>query len=235
MLPRMRTTLLALTLLLSLAPRAARAQEPEKLDLAKLPKEGSKPEDFVPAGWKLEASVRGDLDKNGSEDVALQLIQAAPPPGGEEQSGEPERTRGLVVLLSGEGGKLRRAAASNRLLYCTACVGTMGGGEGGVLKIEKGVLLVDQMSGSREVMRTLLRFRHDAKDGRFVLIGMDVTNTDRLTGASTLESTNLLNGAKVIEKRQYDQKKDKDVVRSSKKEKVAVKKRYLEDVDIENL
>jgi hypothetical protein len=234
MLARMRMTLLALTLLLSLAPSAARAQDPQPLDLAKVPKEGSKPEDFVPAGWKVEDTVRGDLDKNGSEDVALQLIQNPPAQAGEEGV-EPERTRALVVLLSAEGGKLRRAGASNRVLLCTMCAGTMGGGEGGVLKIQKGVLLVDQMSGSREVMRTLLRFRYDAKEGRFVLIGMDVSNRDRLTGESQSESTNLLTGARVVETLQYDEKKDKDVVRSSKKDKVAVKKRYLEDVDIENL
>jgi hypothetical protein len=101
-----------------------------------------------------------------------------------------------------------------------------------VAKIEKGVLIVDQMSGSRDLVHTTLRFRYDPKERRFVFIGEDVEKTDRATGASTVESTNLLTGAKITEKRQYDTKQDKDVVVSSKKAKVPARKRYLEDVDI---
>ena len=33
-----------------------------------------------------------------------------------------------------------------------------------------------------DILRTLLRFRYEPKDGRFVLIGQDVVDTDRLTG-----------------------------------------------------
>lgn len=232
MLAPMRTLVLTLTLLFSLAAPAQDMREAQPLDLAKVPKEGKAPGDFVPSGWKVVATTQGDLDKNGSEDVVLELIEDVPA----EQDGMPvDRARALVALLSAEGGKLRRAGASNRVLYCTGCVGTMGNGEGSVVKIQKGVLLVDQISGSRESRATLLRFRYDPKDGRFVLIGQDVTDTDRLTGESTLVSTNTLNGQRVTEKRQYDQKQDKDVVRSTKKDKVPVKKQYLEDVNIENI
>ncbi|MBM7116463.1 hypothetical protein [Archangium primigenium] len=45
-------------------------------------------------------------------------------------------------------------------------------------------------------------------------------------------STNLLTGLKITEKLRYDEKKDKDVTISSKREKVAVKRAFLEEVDI---
>lgn len=223
----MRKLLLALNVVLTVASSAAAQDAAKPLDLSSVAKEGSAPADFVPSGWKVEDTVKGDLNKDGRDDVALELVQA----GGEDV----ERARALLVLLATDNGKLRLGGASNKVLYCTMCQGTMGGGSGGVLKIQKGVLLVDQLSGSRESTHTLLRFRYDAKEGRFVLIGQDVDNKDRLSGEGTGESTNLLTGQKITEKRQYDPKQDKDVVLSSKKEKAAVKKRYLEDVDIENL
>lgn len=232
MLSRMRTLLLTVTLLFSLVAQAQEPREAQPLNLAKVPKQGKAPGDFVPAGWKVEATTRGDLDKNGSEDVVLELIEDVP---AEEDGALVDRARALVVLLAEKGGTLRRAGASNQVLYCTACVGMMGGGGGSVVKIQKGVILVDQLSGSREVRNTLLRFRYDAKDGRFVLIGQDVTDRDRLTGESTTVSTNTLTGTRITEQRKYDEKKDKEVLLSSKKGKVAVKKQYLEDVNIENI
>jgi hypothetical protein len=223
----MKTMTLAAGLLLCLSLPAW--AQPTPLELSKVPQEGKAAQDFVPAGWKIEATTRGDLDKNGKEDVVLELVQ-------EEQKGQgdevTERSRALLALLTAEGGKLRRAGASNRVLYCIGCQGTMGGGGGGVTRIEKGVLIVDQMSGSRDMVHTVLRFRYDPKERRFVFIGEDIEKTDRAVGTSAVESTNLLTGTKITEKRQYDQKADKDVVISSKKDKVPVRKRYLEDVDI---
>jgi hypothetical protein len=223
----MRTLTLAVGLLLCLP---VYAQEPTPLKLSLIPQEGKTPQDFVPKGWKIEATSTGDLDKNNSEDTVLELVEDKP---AQTADGEfVERSRALVVLLAQEGGKLRRAGASNRVLYCTSCQGMLGNGEGGMTKIEKGVLIVDQIAGSREEVHTTLRFRYDAKERRFILIGEDVAHTDRLSGTTESQSTNLLTGTRVIEKSKYDEKLDKEIVLSSKKQKVAVKKRYLEDADI---
>jgi hypothetical protein len=218
---------LAMGLLLCLS-LPAWAQEPTPLDLSQVPQEGKAPRDFVPTGWTIEATTRGDLDKNGKEDVVLELVQEGK---GEQEDDLTDRSRALLVLLT-EGGKLRRAGASNRLLYCIGCQGMMGSGRGGVTKIQKGVLLVSQLRGSRETVYTVLRFRYDPKERRFVLIGEDVELTDRALGTTTLTSTNLLTGAKITEQRQYDEKQDKERLVSSKKETVPVQRRYLEDVDI---
>lgn len=224
----MRKTSLLLGLLLSLGA-SAQPREPQPLELSKVPREGSAPADFVPAGWKVEDTVRGDLDKDGREDVALQLVEDVPA----KEDEVVDRARALLVLLSTEDGKLRRAGASNQVLYCTTCAGTLGGSGGGVVKIQKGVLLVDQLRGSRESVHTVLRFRYEPKTGRFALIGQDVERSDRLSGETTSESTNTLTGLRITEKRQYQPEQDKEVLVSKEKSKVPVKKQYLEDVDIE--
>ena len=205
------------------------AQEPTPLDLSKVPQEGKAPQDFVPAGWKIEDTLKGDLDRNGSEDVVLQLIEQGP-----EKTADGElvdHARALVALLS-EGGKLRRAGASNKVLYCNTCAGTLSAPGPGQVKIAKGVIIVDQISGSRETTHTTLRFRYEPKDKRFLLIGEDVGNSDRNTGETNSVSTNLLTGLRITEKLRYDEKKDKEVTVSSKKDKVPLTRRYLEDIDI---
>jgi hypothetical protein len=218
---------IVLGLLLSM-PLVAGAQEVKPLDLAQVPREGKAPKDFVPSGWSIEQTIRGDLDKNGSEDVVLQLIEQGPK---DKDGAEPDRARALLALLT-EGGKLRRAGASNRILYCSTCAGTMSGEEGGQVKLQKGVIVVDQVSGSRDTTHTTLRFRYEPKDKRFVFIGEDIDMRDRLTGKTEKVSTNLLTGLKISETLEYDEQKEDDVVVSSKKEKVPVKRVYLEDVDI---
>lgn len=224
----MRMTLLAVSLSVSLSLPAL-AQDAAPLDLSRVPKQGATAKDFVPAGWKIEQTVQGDLDKKGGADTLLQLVEDKP---AESADGVPnERTRALLALLA-EGGKLRLAGASNKVLYCTTCTGTLGGTGEGVVKIAKGVVLVDQLSGSRESTGTLLRFRYDAKADRFAFIGEDVTRTDRLEGTTEKVSTNLLTGQRVTDNLRYDPKKDKEVPVSSKKSQVPVKKAYLEDVDI---
>lgn len=227
-LPRMKKTTLTVGLLLCLTLPAW--AQPAPLDLSKVPQEGKTEQDFVPAGWKIDATTKGDLDKNGKEDMVLELVEEEPKKATEGEF--TERSRALVALLSADGGKLRRAGASNKVLYCTTCQGALGTGQGGVTRIEKGVLIVDQMSGSREMVHTVLRFRYDPKERKFVFIGEDVEHADRGAGTSTVESTNLLTGAKITEQREYDPKTDKNAVVSSKKSKVAVRKRYLEDVDV---
>ena len=225
---RMMTRALVPLLLLSLPALAQ--DEAKPLDLSRVPLEGQAPQDFVPSGWKAEATVRGDLDKKGGEDVVLQLLEEGPETNADGSM--PERSRALVILLA-EGGKFRRAGASNKVLLCTACSGMMGGTtEAARVKIQKGVVIVDEYSGSRESTATTLRFRYEPKDQRFALIGADVTHADRLTGKGEKTSTNLLTGQRITEKLQYDAKKEKDVVVSSKKDKVAVKRSFLEDVDI---
>jgi len=190
------------------------------LNPALIPAAGATIETFVPAGWKVEEQISGDLNGDRQGDVALDLIEDIP---AENAEGVPNtRMRALVVLLRGSDGSLRRAAVATTLLWCTTCGGMLGdpSGSGGLVRIEKGVLVVDQLSGSREATNQVQRFRWDPKQGAMVMIGLDVVDYDRLNGDSQSTSVNYLTGVRIVEKTRYDKRTDSQKTVSRKKSKV---------------
>lgn len=225
---------LALALVALLLSPPARAQEEQRrfIDLKQVAVEGSSVQDFVPRGWKIEGQTDGDLNADSKPDTALKLIEDLP----EEDAGGALniRYRALLVLLRTETGKLQRAAAGTRLLQCTGCGGMLGGSGGGDISIEKGVLVVYQLAGSRESMDLTQRFRYDPRLKRFVLIGQDEVVSDRLTGESTSESTNYLTGVKIIKKTRLDKSGDHEIPVSSSTKRIPASKRFLEDIDYES-
>jgi hypothetical protein len=229
------TILLALALtVMMLIVGTARAQDDEQrrfIDLKQVAAEGSSVKDFVPRGWKIEGQTEGDLNGDSRPDVALKLIEDLP-----EETADGTlniRYRALLVLLRTENGKLHRAASAARLLQCTGCGGMLGNPGGGDITIEKGVIIVSQLSGSRESTDLTQRFRYDARLKRFVMIGEDIENRDRLTGESTSESSNYLTGVKTIKKTRLDRTGEREIAVSSKRQRIPVAKRYLEDIDYE--
>ncbi len=225
------TTMAALALVLAALVGTSRAQGDERrfLDLKQVPVEGSAAQDFVPRGWKIEEEIKGDLNADSRPDVVVKLIEDLP-----EETADGtlnDRYRALLVLAGGADGKLQRVGAATRLLLCTGCGGVLGGQGGGDVKIEKGVLIISQLYGSRESVDITQRFRYDPRLKRFVLIGEDVDNTDRAVGTSVIESSNYLTGVKTIKKTRYNQKSDRDVVLSSTTKRVPTTKRFLEDID----
>ncbi|MEP7219369.1 MAG: hypothetical protein ABI876_10655, partial [Bacteroidota bacterium] len=135
------------------------------------------------------------------------------------------------VLLHGKDGAYHRKGAATKLLCCTLCGGTLSdaSGAGGLVTIVKGVIVVSQMGGSREMTTTTHRFRQDPTTGSFMLIGLDIANNDRLTGDWSSVSTSYLAGAQVSESHKTD-KKGKDILRSKTTKQVAKKQRTLESV-----
>lgn len=186
---------LAFALFLTAVLCSAGAAQEGTFDVSKLPDAADRVEQFVPKGWKLEATIKGDLNGDGTADYAIKLVEDKPVV--KDEPG-PDRNRVLVLALA-VGGKLRRAAVADKLLQCTTC----GGAFYGVLeapadvKIEKGVLIIDQESGSRDVTETTYRFRYDQQPSMFILIGFDYTDRDRATGGTWNESTNYLTGKRV--------------------------------------
>ncbi|HEY9284737.1 MAG TPA: hypothetical protein VIP46_14875 [Pyrinomonadaceae bacterium] len=203
-------------------------------DKSRLPETGRAAADFVPAGWVLEEQVAGDLNNDAVPDLALKLIQAKPANAKEDWI--VERQRALVVLFRGRDGALRRAAVADKVLQCTSCGGAFYGvveAPAGV-KIERGVIVVSQDFGSREVTEHTYRFRYDAAAARFVLIGFDSTSRDRLTATVTQESTNFLTGRKVTTVRTPPKTaRGRDTVKTTTRA-VARKRTPMEEVDGEN-
>lgn len=188
---------LALTILM-LITGIAQAEE-DALPVKQIPHKGSSLQAFLPHGWIVERHKSGDLNGDGTTDIVAILIQDKPAldPDGVLN----ERYRGLIVLLNTGDNSFRLAGSNDSLLQCTTC----GGVKGGVyMDIKKGVIIISQMSGSREFIDVTWRFRHDAKTQRFLLIGKDVENGDSILGRGTIESFNYLTGQKSTDTYRYD-------------------------------
>lgn len=187
---------------------------------------------FVPKGWTSQNEQTGDLNGDGLPDAVLHLIEDK-----QNEEGEFEfQERALLILFKTTDGKYSRAAVAGKLLQCAGCGGTLGAiGEKAAadVKIEKGVLIVSQFSGSRESTDLLQRFRYDAPAQKFLLIGEDVKNYDRVTGASNTVSTNFLTGKQIIEKKTYNEKTEKEVTLSRKVKVVAKTSKTIEQADYE--
>ena len=199
-----------------------------KIDKSRVPAHADTPQKFAPSGWKIEEQVTGDLNGDGTPDYALKLVEAKQE---KDAEGDPtERGRALVIALAAKDGGLTRAGIADNLLQCTRC----GGAFYGVVEtpvevtIEKGVIVVQQDHGSREVTNTTYRFRYEPSSGKFVLIGFDLSNADRATAQVTSESINYLTGAR----EEMRSKGEKDV----KTRSVIPKRRiYLDDISADEM
>lgn len=199
------------------------------IDQSKIPLEANDGKDFVPPGWIIEEQVPGDLNNDSVPDLSLKLIQEKRA-GGEEDT----RQRALVILFKNKDGKLRRAAVADKLLQCPACGGAFYGAMEAPanVKVEKGVLIVTQDQGSRNVTEQTFRFRFDQAVNKFVLIGFDVTNSDRATGEVVKESTNFLTGRKITSRTPPGAGTSK-VATKTTSQTVAKTQVSIEDVDSE--
>jgi hypothetical protein len=235
----MRVFTLSMILLLSSVAAAATPRQDEErrvLDPSTVPAEGRAAGDFVPRGWKIETSegeLTGELNKDAQPDKVLRLVEDKPVESADGTYNE--RSRALIIIFGKAGGGFTRAAVATRLLGCTLCAGMLGDPEGGNISIEikNGVLNVSQLSGSREATDLTQRFRYDAVLKRFVLIGEDIEDYDRLEGGGTNVSTNYLTGVRVTKKVGPIREGRDQAIISNKTTRVSVKRRFIEDVDYE--
>ncbi len=197
-------------------------------DKSKVPASANSTKDFVPAGWKVEEEISGDLNGDGIADYALKLVQDLPAT--DKDGMATERDRVLAILFGSQNGKLSRAAVNDKLLQCTRCGGAFYGvvESPANVKIEKGVLIVEQDHGSRNITDTTYRFRYEIESGKFLLIGFDLADADRLSAQTVTESTNYLTGIRVATR----SKGKRDITTRSP---IAKTKIYFEGVDGDKL
>lgn len=209
----------------ALAATAAFAQDQRTvIESSKLPQSAASVNDFVPAGWKIEEKIVGDLNDDKKADTILKLVEDKASPNKDDMI--VERDRALVILFAGTESKYRLAAVNSTLLQCTACGGAFYGvvDAPANVSIEKGVIVIEQEHGSRDVTETTYRFRFDEQPNMFILIGFDYASRDRAAGGVWTESTNYLTGKRIttISKGKKD---------TSKTTTVAKKRMSLEEVD----
>jgi len=181
------------SLLLCILGLAGPAQA-ENASFGNLPREGTSLDDFVPKGWKVDLQVSGDLNGDGVPDIAAILIEDKPD--SDQSDADEGPAHAFIVLLGADNGKFVLSGKNTKLLQCKGCGGIK---EFVDIRINKGVLVVYQMSGSRWYTYTTWRFRYDPKSLRFVLIGMDSEEGDNVLNKKTIESSNYLTGLKTTQ------------------------------------
>jgi hypothetical protein len=197
----------------------------EELPLKNLPTAGKSLADFLPRGWTVGDQASGDLNGDGVSDIAAILVKGNP--AGKQSEAEDEFDRVLIALLGHDKGKFTLAGRNDGLLLCKGCGGVK---EGVGISIKKGVIVVQQWSGSREFTDETWRFRYDPKAQRFVIIGRDIETGDGMLGTGTIVSFNYLTGKKITKNYRYDKKGENKITTSTKKENGPRKSPFIEDV-----
>ena len=185
-------------IILCLATLTFAQDEAGTIDVSRVPAQAKDAASFVPPGWKIEEQVRGDLNGDTLPDLVLKLVEDKPAKDADDMP--TERGRALVIALAEKDGSLTRAGAAAKLLQCTRC----GGAFYGVVEtpagvsIQKGVVVVEQDHGSRNLTNTTYKFRFDPATQRFMLIGFDLADADRLTATVVSESNNYMTNSRVV-------------------------------------
>ncbi len=182
---------------------------------------------FVPADFRVEQRIDADITGDARRDAVLVLVERAPA-GAPSPSGDgpPELARRLVVLRARADGGFARIGEGRRILLCTRCGGAFFGVRRTpvTVKVVRGVVIVEQESGSRELVFQRFRLRPEGAR-RTRLIGTDIRRTDRLTGVSREVSTNLLTGDRIVTVTRPDG------TTTTRRSTVRVPRTFLESVD----
>ncbi len=198
--------LAAVSFLAGLGISSALAQEgePPPVSYPTLATQGADAKAFVPEGWKLESEIKGDLDKDGTEDLALVLRMADPANVIKAYEGSDTmfdtNPRMLAVALGQEGGY--RLAFENHTLIPRNVNSSQDDplSETGGVTIENGTLKVTlylfMSAGGWDMGNTSFRFRIEKEKLR--LIGYDSYNVHRASGKIDEVSINLLTGKVII-------------------------------------
>lgn len=210
------TGFIACAIILLFSALTASAQEYKPIDVSKVPATASDPDRFVPADWKIESEVKGDLNADGLPDSVITLQETSAGDGR-------QRGRALVVLTALKDGTWKNAAIAGALLQCVECGDMMGELD---ITIEKGTVVIFQAQGRNgsSMGNETYRFRFERSTGRFRLIGADYVSSGGPDKVNS-ESTNYLTGI-----RKTTRAKGKRDITTSKKVKVV--KTYLDGLEV---
>ena len=192
--------------MLPIAAGPASAQEPPSQD----PPEVSYPaivgqaieaKGFVPDGWLLERTRKGDLDGDGRDDLVLVLKMDAATNRIDNTGFGPDvfdtNPRMLVAALAEDDGSYRRVLADHSLVprpYSPTLDDFLWEDAGGGVEVKDGALRVSlhmwASAGTWFTSTTGFTFRY--RDGCFRLVGYDQSSTHRASGEIETVSVNYL-------------------------------------------
>lgn len=129
-----------------------------------IPQTGKTIQDFIPNGYVIHETAKGDLNKDQKEDLAIVLIHKIEK---DSMATEYPPSRLLILLFKTQNG-FRLAGKSNQIIRCKSCGGMYGDPFEGI-SIKKGILLIDHFAGSSWRWSYSYKFRFQKND--FYLIG----------------------------------------------------------------
>lgn len=101
--------------------------------------------EFIPQGYMLKDTVRGDLNLDGLKDLILVLNKT-----GEEETSDitenPEK-RPMLILLGQKNNTYRQAEKSENIVYCYDCGGMLGDPYQGI-RVKDGQFTIEHFGGS---------------------------------------------------------------------------------------
>jgi hypothetical protein len=123
---------------------------------------------FIPAGYDTLQAVKGDLNKDGIDDLAMVVY-----PKWEDDSDWLEKDvdslpKRLLIILFGTSNGYVKVAESEKAILCKSCGGIFGDPFAGIA-INKNVLQIDHYGGSNWRWAYTHKFRY--QDSGFFLIG----------------------------------------------------------------
>lgn len=198
----MRQLVSGILFALAFAHPALADLEIPKVSYPTLAPQGASASAFVPEGWKLEAEHKGDLNKDGKDDllILLRMNDAKNVIKHEGLGANPFDTnpRILAIAFSGGANETYSLALENHTLIARPEDPVLEDplSEFGEIAIEKGALKVAlhlfSSAGSWGTGLTTYRFRHGKKG--FEMIGFDRSSTNRGSGSVEEVSINYLTG-----------------------------------------
>lgn len=175
----------------------ANASYSQQKVLSTIPANGAGINVFIPKGYDTLGTAKGDLNKDGLEDIAMVLASKKE---GADNAVDPDSlpSRLLIVLLK-KDNKYELAGKSDSAILCKGCGGIFGDPFEGV-SIERGLLIIYHYGGSAWRWALTHKFRYQNND--FFLIGKtthsywDVKMCDALNdfAGTDYEDVNLVTG-----------------------------------------
>ncbi|MCC3158293.1 hypothetical protein LJ737_13675 [Hymenobacter sp. 15J16-1T3B] len=175
---------------------AAQSRKSQLASLEQLPVTARQPTAFVPAGWRIESRLGGDLNADQRPDSVLVLVESS-----EEEPGAADvnRNRALVVMLAQPSGAFQRVGVGVGALYCTKClsrdssrVGTPG------VSLVRGDILVKHRAGTNQRLTQTQHYRYENASGRVRLVVEDYSCLDRANATFVSATTDFLTGQQIV-------------------------------------
>lgn len=190
----MRLTRLPLTMIslsvfaLALCPRSC-ADDEEKLPQLKLSSKTFA--GFAPRGYEVLLEATGDLNADKRDDAAIILQKKI-------RTGQECPKRCLIVALRGQDNVLRRLAANWDVLIPSNAGGASYGDPKVELKIQKGLLVLEQMSGSNDRTDRTWRYKLNNKRNVVELVGLTTLTYVSSTAEGEQLDQDLLTGLCIL-------------------------------------